>query len=115
MSTSRAVSTSGQLAPEASALLKRLDYILHIKWDLPLSVISTSPDTFDCKSPQSFAKFVLTRTVCSGSASTDTAVCGQVVKYLSRAEWAFLPRRDRLPSEVDRGRLLRFALFLSDL
>ncbi len=35
-----AVSTSGQLAPQASALLKRLAFLLHVKWDRPKSVIT---------------------------------------------------------------------------
>ena len=34
-----ALSTSGQLAPEASALLKRLAYVLTEKWNRPLAVI----------------------------------------------------------------------------
>ena len=35
-----ACSTSGQLAPEASASLKRIAYLLHLKWDRPLSVVT---------------------------------------------------------------------------
>jgi hypothetical protein len=35
-----ACSTSGQLAPEASASLKRLGYLLHLKWDRPMSVVT---------------------------------------------------------------------------
>ena len=34
-----ALSASGQLAPEASALLKRLAHVLTLKWNRPLAVI----------------------------------------------------------------------------
>jgi hypothetical protein len=40
-----ACSTSGQLAPEASASLKRVAYKLHLKWDRPLSVVTRYVNT----------------------------------------------------------------------